>query len=348
MPLRRVVASAPMFPGWTTQHLVDVLGERPPGQCADGLGRTSLTPDVRMQLPTDLQVPPAGWQRQQEHSTDDPIVRATLDDPASGRWHRPGVLGDPLLQQQPHAGQVGHRVHGRAEPVGDVGVPVDLQCRTGIIDLPAAEHQSRCGQRGGHGTAPRSSSPAAWPACSRPPRVGRDNARLLRGRSRRERGWVGGHHGEVLRFRLDRRRPTADHGAYGTIGIPRGETLRCQRRPGSGDGHGGDRACAVEGVSVPVITGAPVPGPDRVWARKPAEDEADRTAGVRNVLDNTQLYAVTTAAPDANERAGVVGRRLRQELRAAQLRVLLGPAAPDACRAARLGCLSIGSSDSTT
>jgi hypothetical protein len=90
--------------------------------------------------------------------------------------------------------------------------------------------------------------------------------------------------------------------------------------------------------------------PDRigVWARKPAEDEADRTAGVRNVLDNTQLYAVATAAPGANERAVVVGRRLRQELRAAQLRVLLGPAAPDACRAARLGCLSIGSSDSTT
>ncbi len=99
--------------------------------------------------------------------------------------------------------------------------------------------------------------------------------------------------------------------------------------PGSGDGHGGDRACAVEGVSVPVITGAPVPGPDRVWARKQAEDDADRTAGVRNVLDNTNFTPSPPQLPVHTTGPGVVGRRLRQELRAAQRRVLLGPAAPE-------------------
>ena len=150
-----------------------------------------------------------------------------------------GCPGDPLPQQQPHAGQVGHRVHGRAEPVGDVGVARDLRCRIGIVDLPATEHQSRSAG------CPRDRSPLRRPrlrpARSRPPRPGRDNARLHRWVDAAVNGGVGGPHGEVLRFRLGRRHPLP------TTGPTRPSTYSVVKHcgvnaaAGCGDAHRGDR-----------------------------------------------------------------------------------------------------------
>ena len=97
----------------------------------------------------------------------------------------------------------------------------------------------------------------------------------------------------------------AQHPGRGRTGLPGGS-----RRPAGRRHTGGDLACAVVGVSVPVIAGAPVPGPERVWARKPAEDEADWTVGVRGALDNTHpTPRRRCGAPDRARLGSVTGPR---------------------------------------
>jgi hypothetical protein len=56
-------------------------------------------------------------------------------------------LGDPLLQQQPHRGQVGDVIHLGAQPARDVGMPVDAQRLGGVLDQPRPQDQPVGDQR---------------------------------------------------------------------------------------------------------------------------------------------------------------------------------------------------------
>jgi len=72
----------------------------------------SVAPRAGVQLPADLELV-IGRQRQQGRPADQPAVGEVLDRPAPGRRRHAGVLSHPLLQQQPHGGQILDPVHGR-------------------------------------------------------------------------------------------------------------------------------------------------------------------------------------------------------------------------------------------
>src|SRR5664279_6550592 len=97
--------------------------------------------------------------------------------PPAGRRHRAGVLGDPLLQQQPHPGRLRHPLHDRAEPAGNVGMPVDAQRRRSVVDLPSTQQQPRRAQRRGHQNPPRSLSTPRAP--QKHPGTAADRARTV-------------------------------------------------------------------------------------------------------------------------------------------------------------------------
>ena len=56
-------------------------------------------------------------------------------------------MRDPLLQQQPHRGQVGDVIHLGAQPARDVGMPVDAQRLGGVLDQPRPQDQPVGDQR---------------------------------------------------------------------------------------------------------------------------------------------------------------------------------------------------------
>jgi hypothetical protein len=88
-------------------------------------------------------------------------------------------LGDPLLQQQPHRGQVGDVIHLGAQPARDVGMPVDAQRLGGVLDQPRPQDQPVGDQRF-HETHRRPPGRACSELTGRDGRIGQDGDLLVR------------------------------------------------------------------------------------------------------------------------------------------------------------------------